>query len=364
MNKLLFLILALTSTYLTPLASKKDSRYVDAKGFTVINRAQTSGDSYRRLDTEKFPALSPKVALYLNFPTGVALKFRTNSEFINAKWVTTDTLNGWNRMPISSRGLDLYIKKGGKWTFAGVSRPNYTGTRHASAIIADMDTTMKECMLYLPLFINLKSLKIGVSADSKIESDGGFERSPIIAIGSSLTHGTGTSRPGMAWPAQLSRRLGVNIANLGTSGIQKMQPFFGELAAKLDADCFIFDTFSNPTAEEIEERFIPFLQSVRASHPTTPLIFIETLNREGSNFSERIRTSELKKKETAKRLIEQAMKSDPNLYYIAPGFYLGDDHEGSSDGTHPSDLGYKRAVDNIEPHIRAILNKYNIKITN
>lgn len=55
------------------------------------------------------------------------------------------------------------------------------------------------------------------------------------------------------------------------------------------------------------------------------------------------------------------MKKDKNIYFINPGLYAGDDHESSSDGVHPTDMGYQRAIDNMEPQVRAIMAKYGIK---
>jgi len=40
---------------------------------------------------------------------------------------------------------------------------------------------------------------------------------------------------------------------------------------------------------------------------------------------------------------------------------IGDDHEGTVDGTHPNDLGYDRMIQYITPLISDILNKHNIK---
>ena len=360
MKKVLLAILACMMT-VTGFTAPKNVKFYDAREMTIVNRAENNGDFFRRVDVEKYPDLSKTARLYLTYPTGMAVRFRTNSPFIQANWVVKDTLNSPNRMPLSAKGLDLYIQKDGKWLWAGVARPKYVGAKNSYKIVSGMDNSMKECMLYLPMFVELEDLKIGVAPDSEIIFEKGIERSPIIAVGSSYTHGTSTSRPAMAWPAQLSRRLGVNIANIGTSGIQKMEPFYANMVAGFDTDMFIFDTFSNPTAEEIRARFKNFVKTIRAKHPNTPLVFLQTFYRESSNFELAKRKEEDEKRKAADEVMAEAMKTDKNIYYLKPGLYAGDDHESTCDGTHPSDLGYQRAVDNIEPQVRKLMKKYRIK---
>lgn len=362
MKKVLLLFAALLIGLQMPAAEKKDYKYVDASKMTIINKAQPGGSALRRLEVEKYPDLPDRVRYYLTYPTGMAVRFRTNSPVIRAIWETGDTLYHTNMPVLAQKGCDLYIKdKDGKWLFAGIANPKYKGKKHNNTIVADMDGEMHECMLYLPLFMQLNKLKIGIDPKSKIEFEKGFKRAPIVAMGSSYTHGSGVSRPGMAWPAQLSRRLGLDIANLGTSGLCKLEPFLAQIIADTDADMFIFDGFSNPSAEQIRERLPEFVRIIREKHPKTPLVFLQTYTRESGNFNLAKRKFEEDKRAAAVEEMNKLIANDPNIYFLNPGLYAGEDHETSVDGTHPSDLGVQRAVDNIEPHIKSLVKKYNIK---
>lgn len=360
--KKLFLILAIAVLSLQSSGAKKEYDYVDASKFTTVNKAFNDGKIYQRLDTTKYHGLSDRQRHYLNFPTGIALRFRTNSPSIRATWVTADTLNKSNNPAIATKGLDIYIKDAeGNWTFAGVGSPKYSGKKHSATLVSGMDDSMKECMVYLPLFMQLNDVQIGVEKGSLLESDGGFERAPIVAMGSSFTHGAGSSRPGMPWPAQLSRRLGVGVVNYGTSGICKMEPALADIIADTDADMFIFDTFSNPSAKEIHERLAPFVKRIRETHPDTPLVFLQTFRRETDNFDLQKRKFEAEKRAAAEEEMAKLMKTDKNIYFLNPGLYSGPNHDASCDAVHPSDAGYIIAVETMEPHIRAIMAKYNIK---
>ena len=41
--------------------------------------------------------------------------------------------------------------------------------------------------------------------------------------------------------------------------------------------------------------------------------------------------------------------------------FLGHDHIATSDGSHPTDLGFTRMLDSISPKILKILRKYGIR---
>lgn len=350
-------------TFSSYAADAKKTKWVDASNFTAVNKGQDDGLTYRRLNVKKYPDLTMRLRHYFGFPTGMALRFRTDSPVIKAKWEVPDTVSTRsNGTAINTKGLDLYIKdENGKWLWAGVGTPKYIGKKHSATIVNDMAPGMKECMLYLPLYNELEKLEIGVADDAVIESDGKFVPTPIVAMGSSYTHGSAASRPGMAWPAQLSRRLGVNVVNYGTSGICKLEPVLAQIIADTDAEMFIFDGFSNPTYKEIQERLPEFVRIIREKHPTTPLVFLATFYREKRNFDKHVDQAEAKKMVVAAEEMKKLMAKDKNIYFINPGLYAGSDHENTVDGTHPSDIGYKSAVDNMEPTVRKIMKKYGIK---
>lgn len=333
-------------------------RYTDATTLTTINRAQPDGPALQRLDTSKYPELTPKVKYFYGFPTGMAIRFRTNSRTIGARWTTNDSLNANNCTPIAQKGLDLYIKRDGKWIFAGVGRPKYTGTSHKGTIVQDMDTTMKECMLYLPLYSQLHSLEIGTDQGSTIEPATDTPRRKVVFLGSSLTHGIGANRPAMAYPALLGRRMDLDAPNLGASGLCKLEQFYAQVVCDTQADAFVFDTFSNPSAEMINERLMPFVETIRRCHPDTPLIFLQTEIRETSNFDTVKHEFENEKRAAAVEQMRRAMEKFNDIYFINPGFTLGSDHEATADGTHPSDLGTMRVAENLQPELEDILRRY------
>ena len=360
MKRLTYLLLCLLMPAMAA-AENAPVKYTDAASLTIVNKAQPGGPAFQRIDVARYPELTPTVTRYYRYSTGLAVVFRTDSRNIRARWTTVNQLPGANSTLIAQRGLDLYIRRDGKWVFAGVGVPSKSGTQHEAPVVEHMDTTMKECLLYLPLFDEVKTLEIGVDAGARIEAAPNPFRHRIVVIGSSITHGTGLSRPGMAYPAQLERATGFEFVNLGASGQCKMEQFFAHVAAACEADAFLFDSFSNPSAQQIEERLEPFVATIRTAHPTTPLIFLQTEVRESRNFNDKIRKFEDDKRAASEAGMQRLLKQDKNIYFLNPGMPLGDDHDATVDGVHPSDLGHGRILEVIRPQIVKILKKHDIR---
>ena len=142
----------------------------------------------------------------------------------------------------------------------------------------------------------------------------------------------------MAYSSRLGRDTGLYCINLGFSGQCTMQPEFASYLSRVEADAFVFDCFSNPSAEVINELFDAFVDTIRRTHPTTPLIFLQTIRRETRNFSTRIEKFEREKQAAAEAQVRDRMKTDKNIYFVDPGDLLGSDHIATADGTHPTDL--------------------------
>ena len=83
-----------------------------------------------------------------------------------------------NLTRVAQKGLDLYIK-------AGYCRVRYRWCDYG-ALTDNMGTEEKECLLYLPLYDELKSLEIGVSSDAHIRKGENPFKEKIVVYGSSI----------------------------------------------------------------------------------------------------------------------------------------------------------------------------------
>lgn len=334
---------------------------VDATSLTLLGKALPTPNPYHRVDTVKYKIYPKKVNELVRMSSGLAVLFRTNATRIAVKPVFGEVVKP---DPVRSyRGFDLYIKKDGKWLWAGANTFSEKNRRpgHPSGLVRNMDDSMKECILYLPLFSELYGLEICVPEGSVIEKMESPFTHRIVFHGSSFTHGHSASRAGMSYPMQFMRRTGLQVIPLGVSGNCLMQPFFIDFLKDVEADAFVFDSFSNPVADVIEKRLMPFIEGLQAAHPGKPLIFQRTICWEKDNFDLKHRAETEAKQAMSDSLMKIACKKYKDVYYIRPDAALHNGESSTVDGVHPNDNGYSVWEASIEKPILRILAKYGIK---
>lgn len=198
-------------------ATSDSLKYVNAKDLQLIGKGFTDTQTrYERLPARLEGKTRPPVWSLSKNCSGLALRFRTDSHIIVAKWEVTEDVVMNHFAPSGIKGLDLYCLKNGKWQFVNIARPEKKIT---TAIIIDhMEGNDMEYMLYLPLYDGLVNLEIGVESKAVISNpqvDSPHKEKPVVFYGTSITQGGCASRAGMSYPNQLSRMLNRQIINLG-----------------------------------------------------------------------------------------------------------------------------------------------------
>ena len=357
-TSILILAVALFGIHSTEAQEKKSNlKYVDAKTLNIINKIDKDCAPFSRINSEKYDARKSLGRT----STGLAILFRTDSRIIDAKWTTLSNKIGNNSTPILHSGLDLYIRDNGKWIFAGVGRPTFNSKEHKFTVVKRMAKGVKECMLYLPMHNGVTSLELGVEKGAMIEPMESPFKYKMAFIGSSITHGSSASRPGATYVARIGRELNAEMANIGLSGQCKLDDYFANIVCGNEADAFFFDTFSNSTEDIINERVRNFVKRVATAHPDKPMIFLQTIKRDIGYFDLGARERNDKQRAAAEKWMKELCKEYKNVYFINPGIILGDNHEGTVDGTHLNDLGVQCTMDYLLPKLKKILKKYGIK---
>lgn len=350
---LLFSVLSLS-----PLLAQ-DFVYTEASTLTLVGKLfPDTPNPYHRVDTLKYKGFTKKENLQVRESSGIAVAFCTDSPDIRVRTVFGERETPVNTMGISAYGFDLYIRQGDGWRWAGAAAQNKKEVE--VTMVASMDGGRKECLLYLPIQSEELSVQIGVREGSTLEALPNPFRHRIGIYGSSFTHGISTSRSGMTYPAQFSRATGIQLLSLGCSGNCKMQPYFADALVDAPVDGFLFDTFSNPSEDQIRERLFPFLERLTQAHPGKPLIFQRTIYRENRNFN----TASARKEESRIHLVDSLMALAcaryPDVYYIQPDA-TAENHETSVDGIHPSNYGYTLWARSIVQPVMDILKKYGMQ---
>ena len=341
-------------------ATAQELKWVNATELGIHGYTKKTDKSpYYRFDHTPYEWNNKIIVSHAKKCTGLYITFKTNSKNIWATWENIPSRMGDNMTGIVQKGLDLYIKEGNNWRFAGVGRVSSVPekSKRTKDIVKNMVEGEKEFLLYLPIWCELLNLEIGVDSDATIEGLPSPFRHKVIVHGSSITHGASASRSGLTYSALLSRNLGIDFVNFGFSGECKMQPEFLDFLKTCECDAFLFDAFSNPNAKEIGERLTTFVEELVKAHPGKPLIFLqspilETLDTK--RYERRISRIELSRK-----MMKELAKKHKDVYYLEVENVTGEN--GLIDGSHPTDLGFHRFVEAYQPKIAKILKKYGIK---
>ncbi len=350
LNKLLILLLSFIAWQ--PVVA---TRYFDASAFTILGQNRENVPGLSRIDMSAYGERENPVPQYAGFSTGVAVLFETDSPYIRVRWKNAYPTRGLNTTPLMQSGLDLYIEQNGEWLHAGVGLPTDSLVAERT-LVEKMDGKMHRCLLYLPLWNKVENLEIGVSeySDATVKAiNPGFTKR-VAFVGSSIIHGASASRAGLALPARIGRELSVECINLGFAGVCKLDDFYADLIIGTEADVFVIDAFSNPSAAQIRKRLRPFVEKIRKSRPDVPLVFIQTLIRETGNFNQSKRNEEKWKRVAAEEEMKKILDEYNDVYFLNPGMSLGD-KDRTVDGVHPTDAGFESIIRNIKSSIQDLL---------
>lgn len=331
--------------------------YYNAAQFTIIGKKDTLGPIFHRVDTAMYHLMPTPVKHLFTHSSGLAICFRTNSPEIWAEW-EVDPIQMTNMAPIGHSGLDLYIKKNKKWIYAGTGAP--TGRVSSKCVVKNMSQDFKECILYLPIYNSLKELKIGIKDSSRIESIPNPFRKKIIVYGSSITQGASASRPGLTYPARLSRLTGYDFINLGLSGNGNMEKNVAKMLADIVADAFIIDCMPNMSIDEIQKRTSHLVHLIRSKHPLAPIIMLEAPMSAKVNFDSVVLASTKAKANAYYNEYLQLKRDIKYLYYIRCKKMTGENHDGTIDTVHPNDEGFSSMAVKLEKPILRILKNNGI----
>jgi hypothetical protein len=290
---------------------------------------------------------------------GLAVRFVTDSAAVQLKWSLTSANLAMPHMPATGvSGLDLYVRsnKDGRWQWAGNGRPAQKDDNRATITVP---ADRKECLLYLPLYNGVTAVEIGLPKNARLSKAPAREpayQKPIVFYGTSITQGGCASRPGMVHTAILGRRFERPVINLGFSGSGRMDAAVVELLAELDPAVFVIDCSPNLDAKGITERTGPLVTTLRKAHAATPILLVEDRVFANAPVNDRARKG-VEANHTALRAeYEKLVKADvKHLHYLRGDRLIGDDGEGTVDGSHPTDLGFLRQADQFADALAPLL---------
>ncbi|GAB5553170.1 MAG: SGNH/GDSL hydrolase family protein [Saprospiraceae bacterium] len=275
---------------------------------------------------------------------GLSIRFFSNSTSISVKWTLLND-NKMNHMAETGiKGVDLYFNNGGNWQYLNTARPS--GIENEFMLIKNMSAEKREYKLFLPLYDGVETIEVGIDSNSMMERPLKKDQRPIVFYGTSITQGGCASRPGMVHTNIISRKLDIDVINFGFSGNGKMEQPINELISEMNPLFYVIECLPNMKAAEITQRTIPLVKTIQKKRPETPIIFVENFLYE-SIVLDKKRETQIKDKNAALKTEYNKMRAGgyKNIFYISSEQATGEDHEGTVDGVHFTDLGFIRYAD-------------------
>ena len=286
---------------------------------------------------------------------GGRVRFATDSEYIAIRAEMCAIAYSPHLTLVETGGFDLYVDTENGSRLEAPFVPPYGMKEGYEQVVKFRSKAMRNVTVNFPIHARVKNLQIGLQPGATLKAHTLPYRNekPVVCYGSSITHGSAATRPGLTYPHMLSRRLNINIYNLGFSGQCKGERRMAEYIADMEMAAFIMDYDHNaPTPEYLEETHRPFYEYIRARHPDLPIIMITR-----PNIYPESKTNMTNREIIYKTYNGAIAAGDQNVYLVDGSEYLkkkGYD-DCILDGIHPNDMGFSAMADAIEVHLGKIV---------
>lgn len=328
-------------------ASRLKWRNVKDGAFGLYGSEALGEDGFCRLKSDERDRLRPindGEAWFAEQSAGIQIRFQTNSSRIFLRVKLDGRFNMTNMTQIGQCGADLYVlndKMG--FVLHEVARFAFDGEEYEVPLghFTDKPREERRYILYLPLYIAVKSVEIGLDEDATV-SPFGFAHSCRIAVyGTSITQGCSASRPGLAYTNILSRKLDVEVQDYGFSGTAFMEKEMGAFLGDRAPDVLFVDTEPNAGIDDCMERnTVGFLTEFFGCSPETAVVmYSRVLFARDLYEDRRVRLREYYKSFLKKTVREFARKGYRIHFADGSKIYSGNFTEYTCDGLHPTDAG-------------------------
>jgi hypothetical protein len=351
-----WLAIALLLVTMEARAEEDALTWTNGEALTVQGRGWVERNSpFARLPAKSEELVRSEVWGLSRDSAGLHVDFVAETSRVAVRWDLTRERLQMPHMPASgASGLDLYVwdDEGARWRWLANGRPGAV-VGNERVLVRNLPVAERRYRLYLPLYNGIATLEIGTEGAARAAKVNGEK--PIVIYGTSIVQGASAMRPGMAYPAQLGRRLGRPVLNLGFSGNGRGEPEVAALLAELDPAIFVLDPLPNMSGPKITPLVEEFIAILRQSHPETPIVLVESIVYANAYLVPAREERHSDSSRQMRELWERLSQNDPHLHLVRADRLLGEDGEDTVDGTHPTDLGFYRIAEGLYPILAELL---------
>jgi hypothetical protein len=315
---------------------------------------------YRRMPATPLEALPQSVDSLANCTAGGTIRLRTDSPRLMLRVELRGPARMVHMAPTGEAGFDVYIGEPGAERFAGVTKFDSAQADYEVTLL-NVERRWRDLTLHFPLYQGVNRVEVGIAGDASVEPPTPqIDEPPLLFYGTSITQGGCATRPGMAYPAILARRLQRVCLNLGFSGSGRGEPEVARALSTIDAcRLFVLDYDANcPSAEHLQQTIPVFVEILRERHATTPILVVSRVPSALEFDRPDGDATRLERMQAQREAVEAIQTAgDPAIQFLDGSLLMGADHyECTVDGSHPTDLGFLRMADGLEPVLRQILD--------
>ena len=283
-------------------------------------------------------------------PSGIQLKFETDSADIRVRVTLDGKFNMTNMTEIGQCGLDLYVydARVDGYALHEIARYDLDASYYEVPLshFVRAPRKMRRYVLNLPLYIGVKKLEIGLEESARVRPVGFAFPERIGIYGTSIVHGCGASRPGLAPSNLLSRRFDREVLNFGFSGSAMMEPEMGDILGSHKLNVLIVDTEPNAGVDtRLRDNAEPFFDAFFAHREVPVVLFSRVPFALDLYDNYRARMADYYRsflKALAKKYTKQGHQM---IFADGSKIFRGNFTEYTCDGVHPNDVGMRALTD-------------------
>lgn len=343
-------------------------QYVDAQNLRIINKGwDNTARPYTRIPAYLEDSVRETLWERSQCSTGIGVRFATDSKRIGVKYRLLWNTHMIHMADTGLKGTDLYIFEGDSaWRHVNTNRPYVNNKEEKiceATYVSNLDGQMHEYMVYLPLYDGVEELWIKVDSGATITTGRPDLIDPdtkIIAYGTSILQGGCASRTGMAATNILSRELNCEVVNIGISGEGKLDQCMARAMAQIeDADLFLLDPVPNCTEMMCDTLTYDFVKILRDARPDVPVVIVEGPIYPYARYDSYFGNYLPRKNAALRRNYERLAAERPEgIYYVTCENLDGVEDDGTVDGIHLTDLGFRHYADKLRPILAEILARH------
>ena len=269
--------------------------------------------------------------------SGVRLCFATDSE--NIIMELAEVFEGMQ--------IDLYVNE--QYKDSVVLSENETEVK-----FTNIDSGFNKITIWLDQRFSFKLKSIWLDKGARINKTLNYSKI-WVHYGSSISHSREAGSPSNTWTSLVSRKLQLNLTNLGYAANCALEPMVGRMIRDLPADFITMKLGINVHAGHLSRRtFLPnaigLVSLIREKHPSTPIVIISPIY---SSPREDIRKWEFgltlgDMRKILEEVVERfRQQGDKNIYYVDGLNIFGQkEAEYLPDQLHPNAQGQFALADN------------------